>query len=72
MTTPTQRIVASAIATAKMIPAIALTPGNSLVRGLTSASPAIVSFGQGKVTSRSSATPGLRRDTLHPFRHPRP
>jgi|RhiMetdeSRZDD1v2_1073273.scaffolds.fasta_scaffold190879_3 hypothetical protein len=30
MTTPTQRIVASAIATAKMIPAIALTPGNSL------------------------------------------
>jgi hypothetical protein len=33
MTTPTQAIVASAIATAKMIPAIALTPGNSLVRG---------------------------------------
>jgi hypothetical protein len=30
MTTPTQRIVASAIAIAKMIPAIALTPGNSL------------------------------------------
>jgi hypothetical protein len=51
MTTPTQRIVASAIATAKMIPAIALTPGNSLVRGLTLASPAIVSFGKRKVTS---------------------
>ncbi len=31
MTTPTQRIVANAITTAKTIPAIALTPGNMLL-----------------------------------------
>jgi hypothetical protein len=69
MTTPTQRIVASAIATAKMIPAIVLTSGNSLVRGPTPASSAIVSFDQEKVTSRLPAFPQEYRETDSSPRH---